>query len=234
MRTPRSPRRGGAPQATKQAAQAASGAPAFPVTPANIHEFLRHMLVDGQDMGKEDDDKAPSGFLTFRPWPSLAPEDYHIVEWTEDRPFPPFLIDPNVHGVAYVVAMTTLLHLRRWWYESEDYLANPPKYLAVSKTTAEVVLRHMADDLDCVIDMLSGVRDELLKLASTLPGDLRKAGAESVATAKAADRYAQKALDARQRFAALDLKQRLRDKLTQGSMELLAGVAQAEEPTQEE
>ena len=204
----------------------AGGAEAgFPVTPANIHEFLRHMLVDSEAGGRVEGDKAPPGFVTWMPM-RMDPEDYHVVEWAGGDPLPPFTLPAGDHGAAYAVAMTALLYLRRWWYESEDFLGGD---VEGGLQTGEEALNHMAEDLGVVISMLTDFQTELTTLAPTLHGDLEAAAAELKASQEAASRYGVKADEAARSLAELELKQVLRDKLTQGPMELLAGGVQAED-----
>jgi hypothetical protein len=200
---------------------------ASPMTAANLNEFLRLMLVDSEARPKAAGDEAPEGFRTWQAM-RMSPEDYCIAEWDGRAPTPPFRLPAQENGAAHAVSMTALLYLRRWWKESAGRLTG-------GEVSPARTMELMGEDLDAVIAMLAGVRDEMSSMAHSDYGELinrtehkaREARGEAEIHALAAEQLSAEVV-------RLEHCQDLQNKLMQGPMELLAGAAQAEDSPEDE
>ena len=120
------------------------------MSPVNLENFVRNLFMDCSEAG----DPVPGrpGWVQLMDSP-LAPEYRQVRAYNdEDYERNETALDPSEHGAAYDIAMLALLHLRKYWIETSEW---------VEEKRPEDALGSMAEDVEKVIEHLVTIRSAL-------------------------------------------------------------------------
>jgi hypothetical protein len=128
------------------------------MSPVNLENFVMQLFMDTVEAGDPIPDKP--GWVQL-PDSSLCPEYRQVRAYNEAE----FLqnstaLDPSDHGAAYDIAMVALLHFRKYWIETSEW---------VEEKRPEEVLGSMGEDLQNVIEHLVTIRNALKVLEKGEP-----------------------------------------------------------------
>lgn len=170
---------------------------------AHIEAFLASILTDSEDCCLEDPEDP--GYVKWLPM-KMDPRDFRLVKYP-DEGVHPLHLDWDVHGSSHAITVTTLIYLRHWWYESEDYLTQ-------EGVSPDGVIDMMAGDVGAVIQYLGQFLQKLqaLKTAAMEQPDIAKQAMRAEALAAKERRHLES------NRAQVDLL----NHLTAGPMEQLA------------
>ncbi|MAH47423.1 hypothetical protein CMI37_16485 [Candidatus Pacearchaeota archaeon] len=124
-----------------------------PLSEAQIHEFLKNLLVDSEEW--MDPVEGEPDFVRWLPL-RMDDRDFLLRAYTRDSEHP-LQLAAEASGAGYAVAMTALIHLRHWWYESESFFT-------AHEVTQSQFLSALQDDLQTVTGLLSQVQVRLSRM----------------------------------------------------------------------
>jgi len=125
----------------------------------NVQDFLDYLIGDSE-LFAASDVKGREGFkqMNFMELSAeerlLAPSDVE-----NGSPHPVSFPFDEDHLVALEIATIAMLHLRRYWRESDDFMAD---------RTKKDLFHYILSDLDAVIDHMRGYKSAIIALAATV------------------------------------------------------------------